>query len=455
MPRTANRRPAPAARRFHLVPSLLAASLGLVLSVPLQAAADAAPAASPAIAADAQPVWITLGDPAFQLLQQLQPGLRSDTVRRWMVQAPVARGRGAELRDEAETVHLVQVDESVLPALSQAIHEQRHHCAGFVAHASRAEALRALDEHEAALRAQPGLAAIAPSYTIDDQALVTPMINQVQDSQILATIQTLSDFQNRYYTTTPGVQASTAIMNMWKTLAGSRSDVTVQQFTHPNWPQKSVILTIQGSTAPQEIVVMGAHMDSIAGGRMSDTTRAPGADDDGSGVATLTEVLRVMMASNYKPNRTIQLMAYAAEEVGLRGSTEIARQYKRQRKKVVGVLQLDMTNYKGSPQDIFIYTDYTNAAQNTFVANLAATYLPTLAVGYDKCGYGCSDHASWNNRGFAASFPFEAAFGDDDPYIHTANDTLANMGNQALHAAKFAKLALAYAVELGSDAPAR
>ena len=40
-----------------------------------------------------------------------------------------------------------------------------------------------------------------------------------------------------------------------------------------------------------------------------------------------------------------------------------------------------------------------------------------------------------------------------NPYIHTANDTYANMGSQADHALKFARMAAAYAVELGSDGP--
>jgi bacterial leucyl aminopeptidase len=192
-------------------------------------------------------------------------------------------------------------------------------------------------------------------------------------------------------------------------------------------------------------------MDSILSGGTNENSRAPGADDDASGIASLTEVIRVLMANNYRPERTIEFMAYAAEEVGLRGSDAIARDYKAQRKKVKGVLQLDMTNYQGTATDIYLYTDYTNAAQNQFLANLASTYLPTLTVGYDRCGYGCSDHASWTNQGFPASFPFESSFNTHDPYIHSSNDTLANMGNQAAHAAKFAKLALAYAVELGSD----
>jgi bacterial leucyl aminopeptidase len=212
-----------------------------------------------------------------------------------------------------------------------------------------------------------------------------------------------------------------------------------------------VKLTIQGNGAnAAETVVLGGHLDSIAGNASNDV-RAPGADDDASGVAALTEIIRVLVERNYRPSRTIEFIAYAAEEVGLRGSQQIATQYKRQRKPVVGVLQLDMTAYQGDITDIWMITDYTDAAQNQFVADLAAGYLPQLTVGYDRCGYACSDHASWTGRGFAASFPFEAGFAHYNRTIHTANDTTAVFNNQALHAVKFAKLGLAFAVELGSD----
>ncbi len=176
--------------------------------------------------------------------------------------------------------------------------------------------------------------------------------------------------------------------------------------------------------------------------------------DDASGIASMTEVLRVMVAGGYKPRRTLKLMGYAAEEVGLRGSQEIAKSFKAANTNVVGVMQLDMTNYKGSDKDIYLYTDYTDNAQNQFVANLLTSYLPSIKIGYDKCGYACSDHASWNAQGYFASMPFESSFTQDNPYIHTANDTYANSGNQAQHALKFSKMALAFMVELGSDGPA-
>lgn len=47
--------------------------------------------------------------------------------------------------------------------------------------------------------------------------------------------------------------------------------------------------------------------------------------------------------------------------------------------------------------------------------------------------------------------PFESSSARDNPYIHTAKDTLENSGGQTTHALKFARLAAAYLVELSSQ----
>lgn len=396
-------------------------------------------------AAAAAPAWITVGDDAWALVRAAEPQARLLASRDVDVQVPERRGSAALVRT-SDRVHAVELDEAALPLLSLAVHEELRRCGGFVRHDSMAEALAVL--HRLRGDTSPER---APSYTLDDGAAVTPLLPQVQASQILATIEQLATFQNRMYTSSSGVAASDWLFNRWKTLAAGRSDVTVRQVAHRGWPQKSVSLVIAGSGANRaETVVLGGHLDSIASGP-AETVRAPGADDDASGVASLTEVIRVLLAAGWKPQRSIEFIAYAAEEVGLRGSQQIATQYARQKKPVVGVLQLDMTAYQGDATDLWLFTDYTNAAQNQFVAALAQTYLPALTVGYDRCGYACSDHASWTGRGFAASFPFEASFAHDNKAIHTANDTSAVFGNQAGHALKFAQLALAFAVELGAD----
>jgi leucyl aminopeptidase len=398
--------------------------LAAVISLSLSSAA-APPAARKA--------WITIGDKAFQQVKKLTPNIVS-------IESRHIGAAGA-----AEKIHAVTLDETELPIIAGAIHQRLRQCGGYVYHASEAEA-------RAALRRQR----IEPPqrrYAIDNRDLVEPLLAQMQEKNIEATIVALSSFTNRYYTSQSGVDASNWLMQQWASISRGRPEISVTQFAHATYPQKSVVLTIAGTDNGAEAVVVGAHLDSIRSLGMSEKTVAPGADDDASGVASMTEALRAMVDQGYKPRRTIHLIAYAAEEVGLRGSQDIARSFKQNNSKVVGVLQLDMTNYKGTATDIYLFTDYTNSKQNEFVAQLIGAYLPGVTIGYDKCGYGCSDHASWDAAGYPTSMPFESSFARDNPYIHSAKDTYANSGNQAAHALKFARLAAAFMVELGSARP--
>lgn len=412
---------------------------------PLAAFTLMAAACAPALAA---PTWLTIGERAHALLVRSAPQARELSVRSVAVTVPAARGSRSALAKGSEKVYAMEVDDTELPGLTEAVHEELHRCGGFIQHESAAEALAALD----GLQGTPE-PTLAPRYVIDNQATVNPLLPQMQASNILATIQSLSDFQNRRHTSSHGLAASNWLAAQWKALAATRPEVRVTQIAHTgtNFKQPSVMLEMPGRGNGKEVIVLGGHLDSIVSGN-AETVRAPGADDDASGVASMTEVIRVMMANNYRPKRTLRFIAYAGEEAGLLGSKQIVATTRNDTvNKVVGVMQLDMTAYQGSATDLWIYTDYTNAAQNAFVASLAAAYLPHLTVGYDVCGYGCSDHASWHTAGYAASFPFEASFGTDNPRIHTVNDTIANFGGTANHALKFSQLALAFMVELGSD----
>jgi bacterial leucyl aminopeptidase len=411
----------------------------------------AAALASCACWAQAAPVWITVGDAAWAELQKVAPNAQRVASAQVPVQVPEKRG-SAKLVAGVEGVHAVLVEEDLLPEFVENVHARLHKCGGYVQHDSMAQALAVLHRLQSPSKAARAAAAV-PSYVIDNQPLVNAQLPQMQASNILSQIEQLAAFQNRRHRSTSGVAASDWLLNQWQLLAGAGTrSLRVRQIAHSGWPQKSVVFEFTGSTNAAEIIVLGAHLDSTGSGPF-ETVRAPGADDDASGVASLTEVIRVLVANNFRPKRTVRFFAYAAEEAGLLGSQQIVAATAGERSQVVGVLQLDMTAYQGDATDLWLYTDFTNAAQNQFLANLAATYLPTLTVGYDRCGYGCSDHASWHNAGFAASFPFEASDLTYNFALHTVNDTTATFGNQANHALKFAKLALAYAIELGSDGP--
>lgn len=337
-------------------------------------------------------------------------------------------------------VAVMRVRESQLALISEVMHDTFNRCAGFIAHDTEQEALAA-----AAQYGKPSEPKAQVAYTVDNAAVVNALVGELREANIRGTITSLSGNTTRYYTSTGGVNAANWLKAQWETLAQGRSDVSVAFFNHAAYAQPSVILTIQGATLPNEVVVLGGHLDST--NRSGSTLTAPGADDDASGIASLTEVIRAAMAKGYRPSRTVKFMAYAAEEVGLRGSNEIATWHKNNLVNVVGVLQLDMTNYRGSNVDIGLLTDNTNAAQNAFLTSVIDTYaLATWAN--TACGYGCSDHVSWHNNGFAASMPFEALMNQHNSAIHTTNDTLAQVGGTANHALKFSKVAAAYMAEL-------
>lgn len=348
-----------------------------------------------------------------------------------------------------EGISVLRIQESDVESLSELMHEKFNRCGGFIVHDSLDEALKVISDSKIRLQAK---SLDLFNYNISEGETVQRMLTQVNEFGIREMILKLSSFKNRYYKAQTGVDSQAYVKSTWEKLAGSRADVSVEYFQHDRWPQPSVVMTVEGSSKKDEIIVIGGHADSIAGFFGRERARAPGADDNASGIATITEVIRVIMDGGYKPERTIQFMAYAAEEVGLLGSKAIANQYRSEGKKVVGVVQFDMTNHKGTEElDIVFMTDYTNEAQTKFMGSLIDTYLTDVSWGYSRCGYGCSDHASWHNAGFPASMPFESTMNDINGKIHTARDTIdvAGSGGTADHAEKFARLGVAFVVEMG------
>lgn len=381
-------------------------------------------------------VWITLGEDAFASAER--------------VMAQVPPFALLERVGEERGVVLTRLPNAAIPLLAERIHEELRRCGGFVVHASRAEA-----DAEMARLAAPERAPEALPFAIDRPDWVVPLATAVDESQILATITALStNFTNRYHLHPSGTASAHWIRDLWAGYAAARPEVTVALWEHPVavTPQPSVVLTIPGTTLPDEVVILGGHQDSTRSGCSTNPACvAPGADDDASGIATLSEVIRVVLDSSFQPQRTVQFMAYAAEEVGLRGSGAIAQAYLDAGSQVVAVFQQDMTGYKGSAEDIALISDFTDPELNAFTGGLLSAYQPELLWTTTACNYGCSDHASWNTRGFRASFAFESRFGQHNGAIHGANDTVATLGGSAAHAAKFARLAVAFAVEASLD----
>jgi leucyl aminopeptidase len=268
-------------------------------------------------------------------------------------------------------------------------------------------------------------------------------------SRVSDTVKQLSSNRNRYYRSSYGVQAAKWIADQFRDLARSRSDVKVELFSH-SFEQPSVIASIAGQGPHKnEIVVIGGHEDSINQSAFgSREMTAPGADDNASGVATVLEVFRVLLQSGFKPDRTLMFMTYAGEEVGLLGSQDIANRFRNEGKSVVAVMQLDMTGFPGAGNQVVFMTDNVSPELTKFSQKLMDTYV-RVRWSTDRCGYACSDHASWNRAGFSAVMPFEATMSTDNKDIHTTRDLIGKLDFN--HGLAFMKLGLAFMSELSMN----
>ncbi len=279
---------------------------------------------------------------------------------------------------------------------------------------------------------------------------IAAAVDEVSSDNLKSTVAFMSNFPNRLHN---GENKDTSVAALQKRIAdtvkGAKLDVSIELITHNSTPQKSIRARITGATRPNEIIALGAHLDSINQEWWGDTDRAPGADDNASGSSNILEALRII-ANHERPERTIEFFWYAGEEAGLLGSAEIARQYKSAGKDVIAVLQLDMTLFPGAGKFVLgSMTDYTSSWLRSYFENLNSLYVKAQIVD-DQCGYGCSDHASWYRQGYPTLMPFEATFNGMNHNLHTSKDAI-DENSSFEHSAMFSKIAVAMVLDLGNS----
>ena len=112
---------------------------------------------------------------------------------------------------------------------------------------------------------------------------VNTLIDTVTTTHISDYLAVYTAYHNRYYRAATGADAADWLFSTVKDVAKADPKITVEQFTHSAFAQKSIIARIPGESTDK--IVIGAHLDSVG---TTTTGRAPGADDNASGtVSTL------------------------------------------------------------------------------------------------------------------------------------------------------------------------
>src|SRR6476660_9083041 len=96
----------------------------------------------------------------------------------------------------------------------------------------------------------------------------------------------------------------------------------------------NTVAEIRGSEKPDEVVIVGGHLDSWDLGT--------GATDNGTGSTAVIEAARALQKLNLQPKRTIRFVLFTGEEQGLNGSRAYVKAHKDELPKTSGVLVHDL-----------------------------------------------------------------------------------------------------------------
>lgn len=201
----------------------------------------------------------------------------------------------------------------------------------------------------------------------------------------------------------------------------------------------NVVAIRYGIQHPNEYYVMGAHYDAVVPGA--------GADDNASGTAAVIEMARV--SKDYNLDRSLIMILFAAEEVGLWGSTAFVDSAVNHFN-MLGMINLDMIAYSHNNLDSAVSVGYRHLSSGLFNTYFNATtlYVPELQITTDSMSVVlyASDHAPFWQKNIPALFLIENLdfFGGAfNPYYHTFADTIGRGANSPWLAEKITRSAVA------------
>jgi Zn-dependent M28 family amino/carboxypeptidase len=224
-----------------------------------------------------------------------------------------------------------------------------------------------------------------------------------------------------------------------RTLGASGHPVASQRFQVETMEMRNIEIEVRGGARASEIVIVGAHYDSVAG--------SPGANDNGSGVAALLELARLFKDARLE--RTLRFVAFVNEEPPFyhgdaMGSRQYARRSRERGESIAAMFALETIGYysddPGSQRYPFPLAFFYPSTGNfvAFVSNLASRPLlrqalasfrrhggvPSEGVAAPAMipGVDWSDHWSFWQEGWPALMVTDTAL-YRYPHYHTLEDT--------------------------------
>lgn len=276
---------------------------------------------------------------------------------------------------------------------------------------------------------EPDPEAIFAGSGIEFDPRIAGMLEAVNESELAATVADLQSFETRVVGTDGNREAAAYLYDRLNETPGL--DVSYQ-----GGDLRNVVATLPGTDPDAETVVVGAHYDSTS----SDPAHAPGATDNGAGVAIVLELARIM--SQYRFDETVVFAFWNAEETDRGGSRAYTDHAAEENVSIPLYLNFDSAGY--DPEGRFVL-DIMHDDRGAPVADRMILHNARYGINLTLTEnvYTCtSDHLPFRDRGYIAVMTHQEGHGP----AHTPEDTADQVSLP--YAKKNAQLGLAVLAEV-------
>jgi len=252
--------------------------------------------------------------------------------------------------------------------------------------------------------------------------VISDLVASVSVQSLTEFLIQLTNFHTRQSTSPDAVAASTYIRQTFAKFGFNATQIPFRTGYSDN-----VVGERKGNLEPEKIIIIGAHYDSRMSSVNDATSRAPGANDDGSGTAALLEIARILSEPGLIVPYTIQLIAFSGEEQGLYGSYAYANAAKEADLDIIAMLQGDMLGYQSvSYYGLDFASRYTTESLTTQLDLVAKDYISDLVIGRTtSC---CSDQRPFYEAGYITAKYGHAGGASSDPQYHQSGDVINRPG---------------------------
>ena len=199
--------------------------------------------------------------------------------------------------------------------------------------------------------------------------------------------------------------------------------------TYKDVKSYNVIAELKGSEFPDEIILVGGHLDSWDLG--------DGSHDDGAGIVQSIDIINIFNKINYKPKRTIRVVLFMNEENGLRGALKYAEISNKNKLNHIFALESDAGGF--TPRG---FSFSANNKNFELIKSWKYLFEPYLIQSFELGGSGADISPLNNGKNVLAGLrPDSQRYFD---YHHTSIDTFDAINKRELELGAFSMASLVY-----------